>query len=185
MLQAIADARDLHTTHREHTSHDAVVRDREDGKKHLLLAATGSVATIKSVAPSLASFSVSYPPSRPSFPSNSSTTYLPTYLPTPSPLGVSARPLTRLARIPEIIRALARHSPGTLSIRVVFTRTARHFLQGQSHEQPLGSSLRFLPNVDGVYDDDSEWGPTQEPWKRGRPILHIELRKCMSPAPPG
>jgi phosphopantothenoylcysteine decarboxylase len=78
------------------------------------------------------------------------------------------------------VKALSKHSPGTLSIRIVFTKTARHFLQGQSAEQPLGSSILHLQNVDGIYDDDSEWGRNSEPWKRGRPILHIELRKCES-----
>ncbi len=46
--------------------------------------------------------------------------------------------------------------------------------QGQSREQPHVSMLGGLPCVDGLYDDAAEW---EEKWKRGAPILHIELRR--------
>ena len=39
----------------------------------------------------------------------------------------------------------------------------------------MASSLMHIPGVDAVYDDESEWGP--EPWRRGAPILRIEVRK--------
>ena len=39
----------------------------------------------------------------------------------------------------------------------------------------MASSLIHIPGVDAVYDDESEWGP--QPWGRGAPILHIEVRK--------
>jgi phosphopantothenoylcysteine decarboxylase len=94
-----------------------------DNRIHLLLAATGSVATIK---------------------------------------------------IHRIISALAHHSH-KLSIRVVLTTNAQHFLAGQSTEQPTVSSLLSLPGVEAVYDDSAEWGP--EPWRRGADILHISLRR--------
>lgn len=92
-----------------------------DGKKHLLLCATGSVATIK---------------------------------------------------IPNIVQALARHND--LSIRLIFTQSAKEFLQGQSDEQPSISALAEYKNVDGVYFDEDEWS---KPWIRGDSILHIELRR--------
>jgi phosphopantothenoylcysteine decarboxylase len=92
-----------------------------DGKSHLLLCASGSVATIK---------------------------------------------------IPNIIIALSHHP--RLSIRLVLTASAAHFLDGQSAEQPSLSALRNLPNVDGIYFDKDEWA---EPWVRGGKILHIELRR--------
>ncbi|KAL8922556.1 MAG: hypothetical protein Q9208_005059 [Pyrenodesmia sp. 3 TL-2023] len=92
-----------------------------DGKKHLLLAASGSVATIK---------------------------------------------------LPLIISSFKSHPK--LSIRVIITRAATHFLAGQSLEQPTVSSLTSLPNVDGVYLDEDEW---TEPWTRDAKILHIELRR--------
>lgn len=95
---------------------------RDDGKVHLLLAASGSVATIK---------------------------------------------------IPNIIRGLAQHP--NLSIRLVLTSSAAHFLQGQADEQPSLAEIRKFPNVDAIYTDESEW---VQPWTRGAPILHIELRKC-------
>ena len=93
-----------------------------DGKKHLLLAASGSVATIK---------------------------------------------------LPLIISSLATHP--NLSIRLVITKAATHFLAGQSPEQPTLSSLATLPNVDGVYQDQDEW--SDPPWTRDAKILHIELRR--------
>ncbi|KAL7796108.1 flavoprotein [Trichoderma ceciliae] len=94
---------------------------RSDGKVHLLLAASGSVATIK---------------------------------------------------IPNIIRGLSQHPH--LSIRLVLTSSATHFLKGQADEQPSLTEIRQYPNVDAIYTDESEW---VQPWTRGAPILHIELRK--------
>ena len=92
-----------------------------DGKYHLLLAASGSVATIK---------------------------------------------------IPNIIQALSK-TPH-LAIRVVLTRAATEFLQGQSQEQPSLAKIARYPNVEGIHLDEHEWNP---PWTRGAPILHIELRR--------
>ncbi|RDA87781.1 hypothetical protein CP532_2440 [Ophiocordyceps camponoti-leonardi (nom. inval.)] len=92
-----------------------------DGKKHLLLAVSGSVATIKIV---------------------------------------------------PIINGLAHHS--NLSIRLILTEAAAHFLGGQSPEQPTLAEVRRLPNVDAIYTDSAEW---TRPWARGVPILHIELRR--------
>ncbi|KAH7145616.1 putative flavoprotein [Dactylonectria estremocensis] len=94
---------------------------RTDGKMHVLLAASGSVATIKLV---------------------------------------------------QIINGLAEHR--NLSVRVILTGSAMHFLAGQSSEQPTVSEVNYMPNVDAVYTDASEWA---KPWKRGAPILHINLRK--------
>lgn len=100
----------------------AVISDAiSDGKKHLLLAASGSVATIK---------------------------------------------------LPLIIASFDNHS--NLSIRVILTKAASHFLAGQSPEQPTVSSLSSLPNVDGVHLDEDEW---TDPWTRNSNILHIELRR--------
>jgi phosphopantothenoylcysteine decarboxylase len=93
----------------------------QDGKKHLLIAASGSVATIK---------------------------------------------------IPNILKALSKCP--NLSIRLLLTPSAAKFLGGQSAEQPSLHSLMHIPNVDGLYVDDSEW---IVPWQRGHPILHIELRR--------
>ncbi|KAG9768447.1 phosphopantothenoylcysteine decarboxylase, partial [Aureobasidium melanogenum] len=92
-----------------------------DGKHHILLAASGSVATIK---------------------------------------------------IPQIAAALSRHE--NVSIRIVLTRSAEEFLQGQSAEQPPLQTLLDLPHVDGIHHDDEEWS---KPWVRGDKILHIELRR--------
>ncbi|CEJ56432.1 hypothetical protein PMG11_02639 [Penicillium brasilianum] len=100
---------------------DAVAAAINDGKKHLLLAASGSVATIK---------------------------------------------------LPNIIFALSKHQ--NLSIRVILTSSAAHFLNGQSQEQPTIESLASLPNIDGIYQDKDEMG---ESWIRGAGILHINLRK--------
>ncbi|QUC23407.1 uncharacterized protein UV8b_07648 [Ustilaginoidea virens] len=94
---------------------------RSDGKKHLLLAVSGSVATIKIVS---------------------------------------------------IIGGLAHHD--NLSIRLILTASAEHFLAGQADEQPTLAQVRRLPNVDGLYTDAAEW---TRPWTRGAPILHIELRR--------
>lgn len=93
-----------------------------DGKQHLLLAGSGSVATIK---------------------------------------------------LPQIISALA--SRQNLSIRVVLTKSATHFLAGQAAEQPSLAEVARLPNVDGLYVDEDEW--TNPGWARGDSILHIELRR--------
>jgi len=95
--------------------------DHRDEKIHLLLCATGSVATIK---------------------------------------------------IPNMINALAKHP--NVAIRLIFTTSAKNFLQGQSEEQPSLMSIEELPNVEGIYYDEDEW---KEPWKRGNKILHIELRR--------
>ncbi|KAG9237555.1 phosphopantothenoylcysteine decarboxylase [Amylocarpus encephaloides] len=95
-----------------------------DGKKHLLLAASGSVATIK---------------------------------------------------IPNIVIALSKHT--NLSIILLLTTPATSFLQAQSPEQPLLSSLLsslHSPSVSHIFTDADEWAC---PWVRGNPILHIELRR--------
>ncbi len=94
----------------------------KDGKHHILLAATGSVATIK---------------------------------------------------LPLIARALSSHH-STVSLRILLTPSATHFLQSQSAEQPGLSSLLALPGVDGIHKDQDEWA---KPWVRGDGILHIELRR--------
>ena len=100
----------------------AVVSDAiNDGKKHLLLAASGSVATIK---------------------------------------------------LPMIISSFKNRS--NLSIRIIFTKAATHFLAGQSLEQPTIASLALLDNVDAIYFDQDEW---VQPWTRQSKILHIELRR--------
>ncbi|KAL8645950.1 MAG: hypothetical protein Q9210_006421, partial [Variospora velana] len=94
-----------------------------DGKKHLLLAASGSVATIK---------------------------------------------------LPPILSSLSTYP--NLSIRLVLTTAATHFLAGQSPAQPALSSLLSIPNVDSIHLDADEW--TASPaWTREAPILHIELRR--------
>jgi phosphopantothenoylcysteine decarboxylase len=92
-----------------------------DGKHHILLAASGSVATIK---------------------------------------------------LPLIARSLAAHP--NASIRIVLTKSAEEFLQGQSAEQPRLSELLDIPGVDGLYHDEDEWS---KPWVRADSILHIELRR--------
>lgn len=103
-----------------------------DSKTHLLLAASGSVATIK---------------------------------------------------LPLIINALlSTHPPSTLSIRLLLTRSAAHFLAGQAAEQPALASLARIPGVDAIYLDADEWGAgaTVGPegvWTRGAAVLHIELRR--------
>lgn len=108
-----------------HTPAAEVAASLDDGKTHLLLAASGSVATIK---------------------------------------------------IPSIVTALSRaHSPLSLSIRIILTDSATHFLAGQADEQPHLSTLKSLPCVDGIYVDADEW--TQPGWTRGASILHIELRR--------
>ena len=94
---------------------------QEDGKHHILLAASGSVATIK---------------------------------------------------LPLIAKALAQHQ--NVSVRIVLTKSAEAFLQGQSKEQPILESLRTVENIDGIYYDQDEWS---KPWVRGDKILHIELRR--------
>lgn len=92
-----------------------------DGKHHILLAASGSVATIK---------------------------------------------------LPLIAKALAAHP--SVSIRVVLTKSAQEFLQGQSAEQPSLEELQNVAGVHGIYYDQDEWS---KPWVRGDSILHIELRR--------
>lgn len=94
---------------------------QNDGKHHILLAASGSVATIK---------------------------------------------------IPNIALALAHHK--NVSIRILMTRSAEEFLQGQADEQPNLNSLKSIQGVDGIYLDEDEWA---KPWVRGDKILHIELRR--------
>ena len=93
----------------------------DDGKFHLLLAASGSVACIK---------------------------------------------------LPNIVQGLS--TVGSLSIRVILTRSAAEFLNGQSPEQPTLKALAKCPNVHGLYLDEHEWTPS---WTRGASILHIELRR--------
>ncbi|KAJ4324385.1 hypothetical protein N0V94_001281 [Neodidymelliopsis sp. IMI 364377] len=95
--------------------------DHSDDKIHVLLCASGSVATIK---------------------------------------------------IPNMIKALTKHT--NVAIRLIFTPSAKNFLQGQSEEQPSLMAIEALPNVEGIYFDEDEW---KEPWKRGNKILHIELRR--------
>ncbi|KAL2139647.1 hypothetical protein VTI28DRAFT_4895 [Corynascus sepedonium] len=123
MMQSLRDHQDQLPEPARSNSIQSLAATRNDGKKHLLLAASGSVATIK---------------------------------------------------LPVIIKALAKYRD-TLSIRVVLTESATHFLGGQSDEQPTVDSLSKLPNVDAVYGDCDEWGP--QPWRRGASILHIELRR--------
>ncbi len=93
----------------------------DDGKHHVLLGASGSVATIK---------------------------------------------------LPLVAQMLSRHP--NVSIRIILTKSAEEFLQGQSAEQPTLQSLAALPAVDGIYRDEDEWA---RPWVRGNKILHIELRR--------
>ncbi|KAK0671812.1 putative Phosphopantothenoylcysteine decarboxylase [Cercophora samala] len=123
MLQAVSNAHDNHYMTSESNSVASLAGAINDGKKHLLLAASGSVATIK---------------------------------------------------LPVIVEALAPFA-GNLSIRIILTKCASEFLNGQSDEQPTISSLLHLPNVAAVYQDEDEWGP--QPWRRGASILHIELRR--------
>jgi len=124
MLSFITNKHDPHYLRQRANSLENITAARQNtDRKHLLLAASGSVATIK---------------------------------------------------IPEIIKSLSKYD-GKLSIRIVLTSSARHFLGGQSAEQPTVSSLMHMPNVEAVYDDADEWGP--QPWKRGASILHIELRR--------
>lgn len=92
-----------------------------DGKHHILLASSGSVATIK---------------------------------------------------LPLIAQALSELD--NVAIRIVLTKSASEFLQGQSHEQPPLGALRTIPGVEAIYHDEDEWA---KPWIRGDSILHIELRR--------
>ncbi|RKF71386.1 putative phosphopantothenoylcysteine decarboxylase [Golovinomyces cichoracearum] len=92
-----------------------------DNKKHLLLCASGSVATIK---------------------------------------------------IPDILQSLSKHN--NLSIRLIFTKAATSFLSSLNSVTPNIEMLNLIRNVDGIFFDDDEW---VNPWKRGDPILHIELRR--------
>ncbi|KAL6405445.1 phosphopantothenoylcysteine decarboxylase [Ilyonectria robusta] len=121
MLHKITHGHDAHHEHSVRISTKTLELACNDGKRHVLLAASGSVATINLV---------------------------------------------------RIIEGLSAHK--NLSIRLIFTGSAVHFLAGQSREQPTLSAVAYLPNVDAVYTDASEWA---KPWKRGAPILHITLRK--------
>ena len=97
-----------------------------DGKFHLLLAASGSVATIK---------------------------------------------------IPNIVQGLSsgvETQKKDFSIRIVLTKSAAQFLQGQSPEQPSLDALATYPHVDAIYLNKDEW---KTPWTRNSPILHVELRR--------
>ncbi|RFU24041.1 hypothetical protein B7463_g12295, partial [Scytalidium lignicola] len=103
---------------------ETIANSLDDGKKHLLLAASdfaGSVAVIK---------------------------------------------------LPLIISSFSKYS--NLSIRVILTKNAARFLDGQSPEQPTVASLASLPNVDSIHQDEDEWS---HPWVRDSKILHIELRR--------
>ncbi|KAK4241031.1 hypothetical protein C8A03DRAFT_12683 [Achaetomium macrosporum] len=142
MLHSVSPEHDTHYEHSQSSSIEALVAARNDGKKHLLLAASGSVATIKS------KWKQSHHAAQ---------------LPTDS-----------WTAVPVIVEALAKYE-GTLSIRIILTESATHFLGGQSAEQPTVSSLLHLPNVEAVYRDHDEWGP--QPWRRGASILHIESRR--------
>ncbi|KAK7404108.1 hypothetical protein QQX98_010124 [Neonectria punicea] len=121
MLHTTQNGRDPHHDLLVRNSPEALEQSRNDNKRHVLLAASGSVATIKLV---------------------------------------------------QIIEGLSKHD--NISIRVILTGSAVHFLAGQSREQPTVSAVNYMPNVDAVYTDASEWAT---PWKRGAPILHINLRK--------
>ncbi|KAM5350236.1 hypothetical protein ACJ41O_006741 [Fusarium nematophilum] len=121
MLHIINHGHDAHHDHHVRNSAEALEKARNDGKRHVLLAASGSVATIKLV---------------------------------------------------QIIKGLSHHK--NLSIRLILTQSASHFLSGQSVEQPTVEQVGRLPNVDAVYTDASEWA---QPWRRNVPILHIELRR--------
>jgi len=74
--------------------------------------------------------------------------------------------------LPLIISALQHHR--NLAIRVILTRSAAHFLNGQSPEQPSIATLASLPSVEAVYQDEDEMA---ESWVRAAGILHINLRK--------
>ncbi|KAF4466201.1 phosphopantothenoylcysteine decarboxylase [Fusarium albosuccineum] len=121
MLHVIQHGHDAHHEHHMRHSTETLEKARSDGKRHVLLAASGSVATIKLV---------------------------------------------------NIIKGLS--SQKNLSIRIILTQSASHFLSGQSLEQPTVAEVDRLPNVDAIYTDASEWA---QPWKRNAPILHIELRR--------
>jgi phosphopantothenoylcysteine decarboxylase len=121
MLHQTSNGTDTHHDLLTRSSPEALQHGRTDGRKHVLLAVSGSVATIKLI---------------------------------------------------QIIEGLSHHKD--VSIRVILTNSATHFLAGQSREQPTVSALHYMPNVDAVYTDASEWA---KPWKRGAPILHINLRK--------
>jgi phosphopantothenoylcysteine decarboxylase len=80
-------------------------------------------------------------------------------------------------KLPNIAEALCRHA--NVSVRIIITESAEHFLLGQSAEQPALDSLRQTAGVDGIYRNEDEW---TTPWQRGNPILHIELRKYVPEA---
>lgn len=118
--QGQSDASQANAPHSQITGFQAS-RGGNDGTYHLLLCATGSVATIK---------------------------------------------------IPNICHALSKY--GNLSVRVLLSRDATKFLQGQSAEQPHWNTLPAIKNVAFVHLDWHEW---EKPWVRGDNILHIELRR--------
>ncbi|KAH7146020.1 flavoprotein [Dactylonectria macrodidyma] len=120
MLHKITHGHDAHHEQLVRISTETLRTACNDGKRHVLLAASGSITIINLV---------------------------------------------------QIIKGLSAHN---LSIRVILTGSAVHFLAGQSREQPTLSAVAYLPNVDAVYTDASEWAM---PWKCGAPILHIALRK--------
>ena len=87
-------------------------------------------------------------------------------------LLLSASGSVATIKLPSIVTALQAHP--NLSIRIILTASAAHFLAGQSPEQPSLAELRAQPNVDGIHLDEDEWAA---PWIRGAKILHIELRR--------
>lgn len=121
MLTVVDYKHDLHYDETSATLPGAVAPTMVDGRRHILLAASGSVATIK---------------------------------------------------LPQIVAALGRHE--SVSMRIIVSSRAADFLAGQSTEQPTLSGLFAMPGVEAVYTDAHEWA---QPWKRGEPILHIELRR--------
>jgi phosphopantothenoylcysteine decarboxylase len=163
MLQSVGSEHDNHYVTSQSNSIDALVAARNDGKKHLLLAYAHHTAHDKHTVTLTCRIQSIW------FSSNHQEQAHP---PNPLPPNQS-RPLTRIppTTVPVIVQALAKYA-GTLSIRIVLTESATHFLGGQSAEQPTISTLQHMPNVDAVYRDRDEWGP--QPWRRGASILHIE-----------
>jgi len=129
-----------------------------DNKIHLLVAASGSVATIKlPLIVKTLSEKYAQPHNSPQ-PSSSS--------PQQQQQDGTTSTTTSDTSSPP--------SHGGLSIRLLLTPSASRFLAGQSAEQPHLQSLLSIPGVDGIHLDEDEW---REPWKRGNAILHIELRR--------
>jgi len=75
-------------------------------------------------------------------------------------------------KLPNIAEALGKHH--NVSIRIILTQSAEKFFTDQSQEQPSVDKLSGVPGVDEIYRDKDEW---RQPWTRGAPILHIDLRK--------